>query len=353
MIWLTWRQLRAQSVAAAALLALLAATLLVTGISLGNQATSSGFSGCHGPACQTAASNFISLINGSPLELVFHVGLALTYVVPALIGMFWGAPLIAREIETGTFRLAWNQSVSRTRWVTVKLGLIGLAAMAIAGLLSWMTSWWACPIYRAGALVSGGAAQSRISPLAFGSQGIAPLGYAAFAFALGVTAGLLIRRTIPAMALTLAVFAFVQIAWPNWVRPHLITPVRSTAPLSVGRLDEVMIRDGNAMTVRDSAVRPGTWIISNVSVKPDGHVFTGPPTKACLGQGIQACNASIGRLHLRQVVTYQPAGSGSCSGSRPASSVPSRSCWPGSAPGGSGAAASPDQRPPERRGGRR
>ncbi len=307
MIWLTWRQLRAQSIAAAALLVLFAATLLLTGISLGDQATSSGLSGCHGLACQVAASNFISLIKGSPLQLVFYIGLALIYVVPALIGMFWGAPLIAREIETGTFRLAWNQSVSRTRWVIIKLGLIGLAAMAVAGLLSLMTGWWASPIYRAGSFVSGGAAQSRIMPVAFGAQGIVPLGYAAFAFALGVTAGLLIRRTIPAMALTLAVFAFIQIAWPNWVRPHLITPVRSTTPLSVGRLDEVMISNGNTMTVQDSATKPGAWIISNVSVKPDGQVFTGPPTKACVNQGIQACNASIARLHLHQVVSYQPA----------------------------------------------
>jgi len=39
---------------------------------------------------------------------------------PALLGIFWGAPLIARELETGTCRLAWNQSVTRTRWLTVK-----------------------------------------------------------------------------------------------------------------------------------------------------------------------------------------------------------------------------------------
>ena len=308
MIWLTWRQLRAQSIAAGALLVLFAVTLLLTGISLGNQATSSGLSGCHGQACQSAASTFLGLIKGSPLQLVFFIALVLIYLVPALIGMFWGAPLIAREIETGTFRLAWNQSVSRTRWVVVKLGLIGLGAMVIAGLLSWMTGWWAEPIYRAGSLGSGGGfLPDRINPLSFGAQGIAPLGYAAFAFAVGVTLGLLIKRSIPAMALTLAVFAFVQIAWPNWVRPHLITPVRATAPLSIGRLDEVMISNGSTITVQDSATKPGAWIISNVSVKPDGRVFTGPVPSACQNRGIQACNAAIGRLHLRQVVSYQPA----------------------------------------------
>ena len=60
----------------------------------------------------------------------------LVLVVPVLIGMFWGAPLIARELETGTFRLAWTQSVSRVRWLLVKLGLVGLAAIVVAGGLS-------------------------------------------------------------------------------------------------------------------------------------------------------------------------------------------------------------------------
>ena len=54
--------------------------------------------------------------------------ITLVLVVPALIGMFWGAPLIAHELETGTFRLAWTQSVSRRRWLLVKMGLVGLAA---------------------------------------------------------------------------------------------------------------------------------------------------------------------------------------------------------------------------------
>ena len=312
MIWLTWRQLRAQSIAAASVLVLFAALLLSTGIVLAHQETSSGLSACDGTvACHNAATSFLGLVRGGQLMLVFYAGIAITYAVAALIGMFWGAPLIAREIETGTFRLAWNQSVSRTRWVIVKLGLVGLAAMATSGLVGWMTSWWAHPIYRAGSLAGNGFGPfqpSRITPLAFGSQGIVPLGYAAFAFAVGVTAGLLIRRTIPAMALTLAVFAFVQIAWPNWVRPHLITPLRYTRPFSISRLSEVMMSTSNsAMTVRDSATKPGAWILSNVSVKPDGQTFTGPATHACRAHGIQACNASIMRLHLHQVVTYQPA----------------------------------------------
>jgi len=38
----------------------------------------------------------------------------LVLAVPLLIGMFWGAPLISREFEAGTFRLAWTQGVTRS-----------------------------------------------------------------------------------------------------------------------------------------------------------------------------------------------------------------------------------------------
>ena len=114
--------------------------------------------------------------------------------------MFSGAPLAARELETGTFRLAWTQGVTRTRWLAAKLAIAGIAA---AELFSLMVNWWASPIHKA---------MSRYNPFTPDSfhTGVAPAGYAAFAFALGVTAGLFIRRTLPAMAVTLAVFtAFI------------------------------------------------------------------------------------------------------------------------------------------------
>ena len=105
--------------------------------------------------------------------------------------MFWGAPLVAREFETGTFRLAWTQGVTRTRWLAVKLGLGGLVSMAVAGLLSLMVTWWSSPLDRVHA--------NRLTPWSSGCATSSPIGYAAFAFALGVTAGLLFRRMLPAM----------------------------------------------------------------------------------------------------------------------------------------------------------
>jgi len=220
MIWLTWRQFRAQTVAAAGLLAVLAIAFAVTGPQLAHLYDTT-VATCHAQHdCQTAINAFQS--EDSFLQsLVRLVMLA----APALIGIFWGAPLIAHELEAGTQRLAWTQSVTRLRWLAVKLGLAGLASMAAAGLLSLMVTWWSGPFDRIGA--------GRMDPSIFSERGIVPVGYAAFAFALGVTAGLLIRRTVPAMAVTLAVFAAVVSGFALRVRFHLLPPVRLVSALNM------------------------------------------------------------------------------------------------------------------------
>ena len=311
MIWLTWRQFRAQAWAALGALAVIAIAFAVTGPHLASLYSTSGIPTCQARSdCGTAVSNFLNQIKGVDAVLYF-VGLGVLYLAPAVIGLFWGAPLVTRELEAGTFRMTWNQSVTRTRWIAVKLGLIGLASMAAAGLFSLTVSWWASPINQANGLNTtrnGSSSLNRLTPLLFGASGITPIGYAAFAFALGVTAGVLIRRTLPAMAITLAVFAAIQVIMPNVIRPHLIAPLHSITVLNTGAIDDIGINNSQ-MTVGAAVNIPGAWILSNQDIDAAGHPFTGPPTQACMSQNASqlACNASIGKLHLRQLVTYQPA----------------------------------------------
>jgi hypothetical protein len=313
MIWLTWRQFRAQAWVASAALAVIAVALAVTGAHLAHLYDISGIAACqaHGN-CATLSTTFLNQVKANPTYTALNDGgVALMYAVPALIGVFWGAPLVTREIEAGTFRLAWNQGVTRTRWLAVKLGLIGLAAMATAGLLSLMTGWWASPIDRALGLAAdrnGASGINRLTPLLFGASGITPLGYAAFAFALGVTAGVLIRRTVPAMAATLAVFTAALITMSVWIRPYLISPLHVISSLNLANISELMVGNGGHMTVTAAVNLPGAWVLSNQTIDASGQVFTGPATQACESStaSMQACNASIGALHLRQLVTYQP-----------------------------------------------
>jgi hypothetical protein len=312
MMWLSWRQFRAQGLAASAALAAVAVTLGATGPHVLSLYQSAGLTDCH-TTCGQLAANFISSLRSGGYAPIFYAGVAILYLAPALIGIFWGAPLVSREIESGTFRLAWNQSVPRVRWIVIKLTAVGLAAVATAGLMSLMISWWANPVEDALHLGSGNSpiAFSRISPLVFDARGVAPLGYAAFAFALGAAAGVFLRRTLPAMAVTLAIFAVVQVLVPSVVRPHLIAPVTATAPLNVNSAG-ITVRSGagshgGVLTVAGSIPLPGAWVLSEQTLRPDGQPFSAPAYGSCLAKDPRPCTAWLAGMHLRQLATYQPA----------------------------------------------
>jgi hypothetical protein len=314
MIRLSLLQFRVQALTAAATLAVFAILLAVTGPHLASLYAASGLSGCHPASCGNLATNFLQQLYATgPYRVLYVLGVLLIAVTPAVIGLFWGAPLIARELETGTAAVAWGQSVTRTRWLTVKLAVGGLAAMALTEGLSLLHTWWAAPIEQAVSHGGSGTslAMGRFSPLVFVAHGITPLGYAAFAFTLGVTAGALIQRTVPAMALTLAVFAAVQIAMPLWIRPNLFPAGHAT--VAIGR--DISFSSGAhgtfTLTTGSLAGQPEAWILSSGAVDTAGHpVSTAPSscTQAMVssagGPAGVSCLASHG---IRIAVSYQPA----------------------------------------------
>ncbi|HTZ08993.1 MAG TPA: hypothetical protein VMB72_07965 [Acidimicrobiales bacterium] len=238
--------------------------------------------------------------------------------VPVLLGMFWGAPLVARELETGTYRLAWTQGVTRSRWLLAKLGVLTLGAVAAAGVASLLVTWWAGPLDR----VAG-------TPFAsFATRGVVPSGYAAFAFVLGVAAGVVLRRTLPAMAVALVGTVAARVVVTVWVRPHLFPArVLATSAVSVGPLSPGL------------PLPAGSWVLSQSLLDRAGHVVAsqgglggggltidiGPgvrlgsagscpnlrvtpgsiPGPQAIGALVQRCAA---QLHLHELVTYQPAG---------------------------------------------
>jgi hypothetical protein len=244
----------------------------------------------------------------------------LVLAVPAVLGMFWGAPLLAGEFETGTFRLAWTQSVTRGRWTAVHLAVLGLAGTALVGLLSLLVTWWAGPLDRSGA--------DRF--LTFDERDLAPVGHAAFAFALGVAAGVLIRRVLPAMAATFAAFVAARVTVAQWVRPNLIAPVRQSLPL-----DPASTGYGggpfSASTLQPEPPHlPNAWIMSLRIVDASDHPLTrsvlsgtcpglGTPASDEPRSGLghqQAPQSAVDRMHdcvtrigttYHEVVAYQPA----------------------------------------------
>ena len=231
------------------------------------------------------------------------------FAVPAVVGVFWGAPLITREIEARTLPLTWNQSITKTRWLAVKLALIGLASMATAGLLSLMLTWWSSPMDSTLEIPYGHRLYlERLGPVLFDTRGITPIGYAAFAFALGVTAGLLLRRTVSAMAVTLGAFAAIQFAWFQWVRAHLVPPVRAIVPLDLANITGVPVHNG-IMTVQavPTVSQQGAWVLSGQVIDTAGHPFQAAATPACTTGYPPACQASLSGFHLRDLISYEPA----------------------------------------------
>jgi hypothetical protein len=325
MTWLTWRQFRAQAITAVAALAAFAILLAVTGPHIASLYATSGITRCHGNTCGGLATQFLEDLTsgrGVPLlpdganayVILYFLSVLVILVAPVLIGVFWGAPLIARELETGTCRLAWNQSVTRARWLAVKLTLVGVAAMAVTEALSLLQGWWAAPIGKAVGL--GGSAsimsEGRFGSFVFPTHGITPLGYAAFGFALGVTAGLLIRRAIPAMAVTLAIFAAVQFVTPLWIRPHLIPPNRTIATFEAAQAN-FWPTGGSTIAATASRVagQPGAWITSSGAVNAAGRPVTAPA--ACdsvlphvLSGGSSEWDNCLASHGIRVVVSYQP-----------------------------------------------
>ncbi|MEU6023016.1 hypothetical protein [Micromonospora sp. NPDC047134] len=218
MLWLTWRQYRAQFLATAALLLLLGVVLLASGLEASTQVLQGAPSGCPGPGI---GCREVNLALSERYQLVYQGFGYLPLVGPALIGAFWGAPLIAREYERGTQRLAWTQSVPIRRWLSVKLTAL-VAAVALGGLvLSAMTSLW-LPIFEEVVPTS------FASPGTFNATGVAPTAWWVFAFLVGTAASAVLRRTLPAMAVTVAVIA-VTIPVLVLAQESYAEPVRAVA----------------------------------------------------------------------------------------------------------------------------
>jgi hypothetical protein len=219
MMWMTWRQFRLQVIVGYGALLLIAAYLVFLGQQIHGSYNDS-LAHCAGhDTCAGLLGSFADQY-GSQVDLLGYLLLA----VPGAIGVFWGAPLITRELEAGTHRLVWNQSVTRRQWLAAKLGLVGLLSVGVVGLYSLVLTWASGPVNTV--------LNNRFEPALFGSRNIAPLGYAAFAFVLGTTLGLFIRRTVPAMGATLVVFVVLQVLMPAMVRPRYETPVRTSVPLT-------------------------------------------------------------------------------------------------------------------------
>jgi hypothetical protein len=316
MIWVAWRQFRTQALVTLGLLASFAVLVLATGLHLHDVYNSLGGNGCTASGPKGIPIDCTTLTNYEK-ALQALLGPALL-AIPALLGMFWGAPLVARELESGTYRLAWTQSITRRRWLSVRLALVGLSALAIAGLASWLVSWWFTPLDAVN--------MNRLDPSTFTVRGTVAIGYTAFAFALGVAIGTAARRTLPAMVATLLGFVGARVAFTLWVRPHLLGARQVLVPLTAGKGVGFVSSASGVTIAPGSPPIPNAWMVSAAIVNrarqplstaqlhdllaricPRIVPLSGPKGAAPgpAGGAFLACQRSLSH-HLKQLVTYQP-----------------------------------------------
>jgi hypothetical protein len=293
MTWLVWRQHRIQFLTGAALLAAFAVLILITGVQVAHQYHAAQAACAAGQQCRHLGGLFL----GSHAVGFLVIS---TLGAPALVGLFWGAPMVAAEAEAGTTQFAWMQSITRRRWLSVKIGWMLLAAAIWGGVISALVTWWEGP--------NNAEQLDAFDPGRFDIMGIVPVAYSLFAVALGIAAGALLRRVLPAMVATLAVFIAVRVVVALWLRPHYMSAVT------------VFYK------VRSGFTPPGAfWQIASGVLGPDGqqinqstdmNVIAGVPGNylpaSCdaAGQGPAAppasCMQALG--HFRGFLTYQPAG---------------------------------------------
>jgi hypothetical protein len=307
MIWTTWRQHRAEAAVGALILAALAAAMIVVGTTARHRARALGL-----PKCTNTGGDCSNALDA--LHRNFHTippFTAALIAVPLLAGMFWAAPLISREYEAGTHRLAWTQSVSPLRWITIKIALIFgvLAAAALA--LGLLATWTLDPLTAA----FGG----RYNSTWYDVQGVVPVSCMLFALGVGVAASALIRRTVPAMAVTLVVYAAARIPI-HWIRAHFAPLATRTLTISVNSI--LNNTGGQPQDFVTPDLGSSDWLQSTTVTDMSGHAI--PTNNGNLGVVLHycpniapngngdihidtACRSILRNASLHETFRYQPA----------------------------------------------
>ena len=281
MIWLSWRQQRLESVLTATLLILVAALLVPLGLHIASVYSSSGTAACvshsaaNGSGCGGIVNDFLHRFE--------HAGPIIPWLnfLPGLAGVLFAAPLVL-ELEHGTFRFTWTQSITLRRWLTTKLLITYGSGLLAATALTVLMTWWRQPL---------DAIQGRMEPNVFDFEGIVPYAYTLFAISLALALGIFTRRVIVATGGALLGYFALRIGIQSWLREHYLAPVR------------VVWKAG---TPGPRGLDHAWNLLSGPS---DAH---GSPLPArafvrCMGASKQQTGACLNAHHIYNLASYQPA----------------------------------------------
>jgi len=280
MNWLVWRQHRKQFIFGGLTLLVFAIVIIITGNQMANT-YHQALAVCS--STNTCADLSQELFQGDGMTYDSIIGVAIA--APLLLGLFWGAPLIAQEYEKGTNKLVWTQGVTRRKWLTVKLIWILFAAALYGAVITALVSWWS----KTPNVLYG----NRFDQAPFNTQGLMPIVYAIFATALGTAVGTFCKRVLLGLAVTLGIFVLVQGLVVNYARPNYETPITEVSSLVGG-----------------TAPASGSiWLLHQDVIDPSGKVATlliypSECKTQSTNQGSLQCLVNHG-YHARFI--YQPA----------------------------------------------
>lgn len=280
MTWLLWRQHRTQTVVTGALFALFALAVLLTGVHMAH-VYDDAFRTCTANGTCALVGNLFQG-DGAIVDLV-HLSIAL----PVVLGAVVGATIIARETEHATNVLVWTQSITRRRWLFTKVSTALDATLVTSAAVAALVTWWSgTPNSLYG---------NRFEGAQFDTQNVVPIAFALFAVALGLAAGALFRRTLPAIASTVGVYAGVRVLIAVYLRPHYTKAL--TKVFSLGAA---------------TGLPSGSWTLSEHIVDRSGRSLSGSITMPASCHSATKSRAGsiecLSRLGYRQVVSYHPAG---------------------------------------------
>ena len=273
MNWLIWKQHRKQFLILGILLVLYAAMAIPMGLHLWHiyqraASTCSKTDTCSQLSSTLFRSGWDENLNPSPQGGGFNLIVLMGLALPFLLGIFIGVPLITREYNAGTNLLVWTRSISRRKWLTIKLIWILSIVALFAGSIVALTTFES----KAGNALY----LSRFSTVMFDMQGIVPVGVAVLAVSIGIALGAWFKRTMLAIGLTLVITLAAQIMIGSFVRPHYITP--RTKTVWTNQLG------GPASTL--SQLPTGALVTSSEIVNNQGQVlnWANPPSKCIIPQ---------------------------------------------------------------------
>ena len=221
MTWLIWRQHRGEIFGAAIILAVLGVLLLLHGVPMHEAYERDGIESCQlqmlGGDAGSCAQTLLSFENtwaGLPDQFA-----AWLPFLPMLAGMLIGAPLLAREFEQGTWQLAWTQGVTRRRWLASKFALVLGGVCTVSAMFAAGVSWWLGPL-----------APHPFTTAKFNHAVLVFPAYVIVAVAIGILAGVVVRRTLVAAAITVGGYLAVRLPVEFYLRPRYRERVTSDDP---------------------------------------------------------------------------------------------------------------------------